>query len=209
MLKANSNHMKKLFLLLLTITNLQLFADIKYLAEDVSITTGSGARRISAGTAVQVNGNTVTFKDLTFPAELAKFTANGEAPVVQNHQAESNPNTAKAIEAKNADRKKRFVELYDAVTKASRNTSAMTDKEVAQNNASLDELAALKRTMTSLEIRSAISGVSEEELRRYDTVPSQLKAGQLQAEMEWRHHMKEVSDRTDRMLEQLEKTLAK
>ena len=85
----------------------------------------------------------------------------------------------------------------------------MTDKETEQNNASLAELAAVKQTMTSLEIRSAISGVSEEDLRRYDAVPSQLKAGQLQAEMEWRHHMKEVSDRTDAMLGLLEKALAK
>ena len=206
--------MNKYVLLLLIASNLPVFADIKYLAEDISGTTERGSYNIPAGTAVEVNGNHITYKDVTVLVGSTKFISSGEASTLRKSVPESlttpleqrdyNPVAAKAPAMK-----KRFIELYDAMKSNSQSISMMTDKEVNQRRELLDELKKVMKSMTTLEIRSAVSGTSEEELLRYDSIPSQLRADQVQREMEWRNHMKEVNARTDRMLDALEKVLSK
>ena len=207
--------MNKYLLLFLIVSNLQLFADIKYLAEDVTGATERGSSyTIPAGSAVEVNGNHITYKDVTVLVGSAKFISAGEASTLrksipENQQTPSEQNLSNSVGAKTSEKKKRFIELYDSMNNNTRAISMMTDKEMNQRRELLDELRKVMKSMTALQIRSAVSGTSEEELQRYNSIPSQLRADQVQRELEWRNHMKEVNARTDRMLDALEKSLSK
>ena len=206
--------MNKYLLLLLIASSLQLFADIKYLAEDISGTSERGSYTIPAGTAVEVNGNHITYKDVTILVGSTKFISAGEASTLrrsalENQQIPLEQNNTNPVGAKTSEKKKRFIELYDGMKNSPQTVSMMTDKELKQRRELLDELKTVMKSMTALEIRSAVSGTSEEELLRYESIPSQLRADQVQRELEWRNHMKEVNARTDRMLEALEKSISK
>jgi activator of HSP90 ATPase len=206
--------MNKYLLFLLMAPNLQLFADIKYLAEDVSGTSERGSYNIPAGTAVEVNGNHITYKDVTVLIGSTKFISAEEASMLRKSVPESQTTALEQrngspVGAKTSEKKKRFIELYDSMKNSPQTTSMMTDKELRQRRELLDEIKNIMKSMTALEIRSAISGTSEEELLRYELIPSQLRADQVQRELEWRNHMKEVNARTDQMLEALEKSLSK
>ena len=108
--------MKTLIITLLLVATSQLFADTRYLSQDVSVTTDSGIVRVLAGSSVEVDGNTATFKDIQFPVDKAKFTTAEDAAVLQKDQQQKDLETKAAIAEKQKAVKDSVQQLYKEQT---------------------------------------------------------------------------------------------